>query len=149
MQDQVPKTGTPLARGYNTIEVCGSTQRPAGRAGIISPLPDCGITLSPLPSPVAQAGTRIYCPLFCAAASAQAGHATYGINKTYESRNEKRTAGPTEPESTVYRCTGSSKVVQDNYSYSNCRANSSTFSPHCALQCDMDHSSPCVSSPLS
>lgn len=102
MQDQVPKPGIPLAKGYNTIEVCGSTQRPAGRAGIISPLPDCGITLSPLPSPVAQTGTRVYHPLFCAAASAQAGHATDGVNKTYESCNEKGAAGPTEPQSGVY-----------------------------------------------
>lgn len=102
MQDQVSKAGTPLAKGYNTIEVSGSTQRPAGRAGIISPLPDCGITLSPLPSPLAHAGTRVYCPLFCTAASAWAGHATDGINKTYESCNEERAAGPTEPESIVY-----------------------------------------------
>lgn len=104
----------------NAIEVCGSPQRPAGRAEIISLLPDCGHhTESAAKSCSASWHPHLLSSVWhCHQCPGRAGHSTDGINKTYESCNEKGAAGPTEPESIVYWYTqiDSSKAVQCNYS---------------------------------
>lgn len=84
-----PLTGSPTSRGV-------TRRRPVDLQAEPKLSPCFRPVQMPLPSPEALAGTCSHCPLSGTAgsASARAGHATDSINKTYESRNEKRAAGP-------------------------------------------------------
>lgn len=119
---------------------------PAGRPGIISPLPDCSHGTE---STAKSCSGSWHLPLLssawrCQQCARRAGRSTNGINKTYESCNEKSAAGPTEPEHGHHRYRDNPKVVQRDYSR-NRRVNSSTFE----LQSDTHHASECGWSPLS
>lgn len=101
---------------------------PAGRPGIVSPLPDCGHRFE---STAKSCGASWHLPLLssawhCQRCPRRVGRSTNGINKTYESCNEKSTAGPTARERGHHRYRDDLKVVEDNYSRHR-RVNSSAF----------------------
>lgn len=90
---------------------------PAGRPGILSPLPDCGHRTE---STAKSCSASWHLPSLssawhCQRCSRRAGRSTNGINKTYESCNEKSAAGPTSPERSHHRCRDDPRAVQSSY----------------------------------